>query len=489
MTHRILRVAIVLPALLLFCGGLIAADPDSETTSALEAGKAALTDRPTVAGEDPPGWRGLTPTNISDLREMERQVQAMLPRAESATVGLSVGAARGSGVIVTAKGHVMTAGHVSGRPGRNVIVYLADGTRVKGRSLGFYGRVDAGLVEITDEAPEGGWPFVPLAESGDLVNGEWCFSLGHLGGYDKDRGAVLRIGRVIRSRLSDIWTDCTLLGGDSGGPLFNMSGQVIGIHSRIARSTEANLHVPSDVYIKHWNALVRAKNVQIAPGFLGVATKSHEDGVRIERVVEDTAADEAGLKVGDIISQVDSRPVYGREHFARMMASRDAGDTVTFTVDRGERRLEIQAVLQARQRTLRGEVFRVYDPRVFAWLGVWLAALDDFQRAPATRLATHATARAGAAGIHASLLCELADADGIEDGLPALAARTSPDRARVLCERFDALATLRFVHRVRDRVHPDLPLRDALAAAPFVDIEASASIAEQRAALAEQCDA
>lgn len=168
-------------------------------------------------------------------------------------------------------------------------------------------------------------------------------------------------------------------------------------------------------------------------------------------------------------------------HGAPIVLSGRASERVPFGTGR--------AVLQARQRTLRGEVFRVYDPRVFAWLGVWLAALDDFQRAPATRLATHATARAGAAGIHASLLCELADADGIEDGLPALAARTSPDRARVLCERFDALATLRFVHRVRDRVHPDLPLRDALAAAPFVDIEASASIAEQRAALAEQCDA
>ncbi|MBI1373695.1 MAG: PDZ domain-containing protein [Phycisphaera sp.] len=304
--------------------------------------------KPTIAGDDTPGWHALTPDNVSDLKEMEHQVRSLLPAAQAATVGIDMGVGRGSGVIVTPDGLVMTAGHVSGEPNRACGIDLPDGTRVAGRTLGLYRRLDAGMVQILAEPPAGGWPCVPIAHSDRLVNGEWCFSLGHLGGFDKARGAVLRIGRVIRSRVTDVWTDCTLLGGDSGGPLFNMAGEVIGIHSRIAQSTEANLHIPSEVYIKHWDALAAGKTVDVPSGFMGVGTEGHPRGVRITQVVEGSPADKAGLKVGDVIASVDGHAIESREHFAWLVAARDAGDTVKLEIDKDGNRRTVSVTLDAR---------------------------------------------------------------------------------------------------------------------------------------------
>ena len=76
-----------------------------------------------------------------------------------AVVGIQVGHASGSGVIVSADGIVMTAGHVVGQPGRPVLFHLADGKTVKGMTLGMHAAADAGLMKITDA---GKWPFVPL---------------------------------------------------------------------------------------------------------------------------------------------------------------------------------------------------------------------------------------------------------------------------------------------------------------------------------------
>ncbi len=74
--------------------------------------------------------------------------------------------------------------------------------------------------------------------------GDWVFSLGHGGGLDEERGAMVRLGRVVSLKHEAIQTDCKLIRGDSGGPLFNMNGELIGINSRVGTKLEDNLHVP-----------------------------------------------------------------------------------------------------------------------------------------------------------------------------------------------------------------------------------------------------
>ena len=89
--------------------------------------------------------------------------------------------------------------------------------------------IDAGLMKITDP---GDFPSVEMGLSDLLKDGQWCLATGHPGGYQADRKPVLRLGRVLLSDNNTITTDCTLVGGDSGGPALDSQGRVIGVASR-----------------------------------------------------------------------------------------------------------------------------------------------------------------------------------------------------------------------------------------------------------------
>ena len=170
------------------------------------------------------------PRSVDDLRTIQQQVRRVLDRVMPATVGVQIGSSAGSGVIVSPDGLVLTAGHVSGKPNQNVVFLMSDGRRVRGRTLGLNHRIDSGMMKITDKGP---WPYVPLAESSNVSPGQWVVATGHPGGYSEDRSPPVRLGRILFANDDVLCTDCTLVGGDSGGPLFNMQAEVVGIHSRI----------------------------------------------------------------------------------------------------------------------------------------------------------------------------------------------------------------------------------------------------------------
>src|SRR5207237_1038368 len=79
------------------------------------------------------------------------------------------------------------------------------------------------------------------------------------GGYQEKRTPVLRLGRVLNASEKSVTTDCTLVGGDSGGPLFDLDGKVIGIHSRIGPSIAFNVHVPVSTYADTWERLAASE--------------------------------------------------------------------------------------------------------------------------------------------------------------------------------------------------------------------------------------
>jgi serine protease Do len=186
-------------------------------------------------------------------------VQKVIAKVLPATVGVRIGNSAGSGVIVSEDGLVMTAGHVVGKPGQDVTFFFHDGKTAKGKTLGMFVTADAGMMKITDA---GKYPFVELGTSADLKSGTWCVALGHPLGYQPGRPPVVRVGRVLRIREAVIQTDCTLVGGDSGGPLFDLQGRVIGIHSRIAGPTDVNLHVPVDIFRENWDRLLKGDSWQ-----------------------------------------------------------------------------------------------------------------------------------------------------------------------------------------------------------------------------------
>lgn len=280
------------------------------------------------------------PETVDDLLAIERRVRRLADDLSLATVNVRIGRAQGSGVIVSKDGYVLTAAHVSGAPGRDCTLILHDGRRVKGKTLGVNRSLDAGMVQITDN-PDGdsnsdadAWPFAEMGKSDEVKVGNWVVALGHPGGYRNKRPPVLRLGRVILKRDSMVQSDCTLVGGDSGGPLFDMDGRVIGIHSRIGASTAWNFHVPISAYTDGWDRLVKAEAwggrtlSQPSPAIIGVQGEDHARGCRITVLSEGLPAAKAGFRVGDVITKFNNKKITGFDSLAQNVRSKKPGDAV-----------------------------------------------------------------------------------------------------------------------------------------------------------------
>lgn len=207
-----------------------------------------------IFAAEPDALATQTPVDVAGLKALETQVKSVVAKALPTVVGIRIANAWGSGVIVSEDGIVMTAGHVVDKPGQPVTFFFADGKQAKGKALGDFVSVDAGLMKITDP---GKWPSAPMGQSASLKKGEWCIAIGHPLGYRPGRPPVVRVGRILSISEDVVRTDCPLVGGDSGGPLLDLAGNVIGINSRIAKAADVNLHVPVDIFRANWDRLLQ----------------------------------------------------------------------------------------------------------------------------------------------------------------------------------------------------------------------------------------
>ena len=284
------------------------------------------------------------PTSVEDLRLIQDHVRELSKKLIAVTVGIRVGAGQGSGVLISDDGYVLTAGHVSGAANRDVVLILPDGRLVKGKTLGANHGIDSGLIKITDKNPDGGvWNHANIGKSKTLTPGTWCVCTGHPGGYKLGRPPVVRLGRVLVSRSDVVVSDCTMVGGDSGGPLFNMDGDVIGINSRIGGPLTANIHVPVDTFPATWDRLVKAevwgkrgrKSSQARPNgpYLGIGGKS-KDECKITQVRPDSPAAKAGIKIGDVIKKFGGKEVKNFTELVKLIAKKKPKDKVAIELIR-----------------------------------------------------------------------------------------------------------------------------------------------------------
>lgn len=293
------------------------------------------------------------PQSIEDLRAIEDHVTALAAKLEPCVVGVRIGNAQGSGVIVSKDGFVLTAAHVSGKPGRKATLILPDGREVPAKTLGANRGIDAGMIRITTDEE---WPFAEMADFDNVEAGDWTVAIGHPGGYKKGRRPVVRLGRIIVKRNSVIQTDNALVGGDSGGPLFDTSGRVVGIHSRIGPSITWNFHVPISAYSDDWERLAEAEEwgggKAPSPTVLGVNGEDHEDGgALVTGTPEGFPAQRAGIQNGDVIVKVDEEEIKKFSDLSGYVGKLDPGDEIHVVVRRGTKTLEFDVVLADRNET------------------------------------------------------------------------------------------------------------------------------------------
>lgn len=297
---------------------------------------------------------GSDPASLAELKLLETQQSRVAKQIEAVTVNVQQGAAQGSGVIITENGYVLTAAHVAGGAGREATLIMSDGRRVRARTLGLNKYKDAGLMKIEPGQSEK-WPYATLAESGSMSVGQWAVAVGHPGGWNRERGSVIRVGRILKIKAdaksgtpNTIFTDCALIGGDSGGPLFTIKGELIGIHSRIGTKVEENMHVPIDVFDESWNRMVKSEVWGVLPGYapwLGVRGSSNNDRPVIEAVTRGGPAHKAGLEAGDLIVAFDGTRITTFAELKMGVEARMPGDTVLLNIQRDGESLRIPVVI------------------------------------------------------------------------------------------------------------------------------------------------
>lgn len=294
-----------------------------------------------------------------DLKAIQELLQKNLEQARAATVCIQLGKGSGSGVIISEDGLILSAAHVSAGVDKELTVIMEDGKKYKARSLGLHSETDAAMIKITEE---GKFPYVSI-EPGKTPNeastklGDWVFSLGHSGGFDKERGSGVRLGRLVRIAETTVQSDCTLIGGDSGGPLFDINGMLIGIHSRVGAATEMNMHVPMHVYHEHWDTMLEGEFIGQGPfakkpikggAFIGIAVEKVETGLKVTDVDEDSAAAKAGVKINDILTKADGKDITEKDELITIMKEKAEGDDLMLSLNRDGKTIDLKLKLGPR---------------------------------------------------------------------------------------------------------------------------------------------
>jgi len=270
---------------------------------------------------------------LEDLKALEKQIQNTVSNVMPAVVSVTDGQGFGSGVIVSRDGLVLTAGHVmASRFKGNYEVIFPDGRRVKAEPLGKNLNVDAGMVRIVEPGP---FPSVKIAQS-DPLEGDWVITLGHSGGYDLGRKPPVRTGRVLKRKGHQVISDAVLIGGDSGGPLFNIDGEVIGIHSSIGDSIAENRHVTISTFRDHWSRMASGAVWGALPDLakskrkpkrarIGVVVDRTAGNALVKEVHEGSPAHDAGIRIGDIITRFDNAPISSAKELIDLVKTRKPG--------------------------------------------------------------------------------------------------------------------------------------------------------------------
>ncbi|OFW06325.1 MAG: hypothetical protein A3I61_06320 [Acidobacteria bacterium RIFCSPLOWO2_02_FULL_68_18] len=376
MTRRFLAVTIVLTATVAFFVGLVVAGtmvPSPAASAATTApeparpveramapaapGAASFADiaerlNPTVVNIDAASRAAVQPRRRTLLPDgpdvFDRQPRDPEPRRGA-----------GTGFIIDASGFILTNHHVIDGADR-IVVRLADGRQLRAEAIGADPDTDIALVRIAENRP---FPFAPLGDSDALRVGEWVLAIGNPLAYEHTVtvGVVSFIGRKLFDSSLDryIQTDAAINFGNSGGPLINARGEVIGINAAISsRASNIGFAVP----INQARAILPQLRTRgrVLRGYIGVTLRDVDpdmqrslrlpssSGALVQDVTPGSPGARAGLRTYDLIVGVDGRQMSGNEALIQTIAAREPGSATTLQVVRDGRSLSVTLKLAER---------------------------------------------------------------------------------------------------------------------------------------------
>ncbi len=257
----------------------------------------------------------------------------------------------GSGILISKDGEILTNYHVV-RHADTIKVKLADQTEYEARLVGKDERTDLALIRIRRSG--GNLPYARLGSSNQLDVGDWVMAIGNPFGLEHTvtAGIVSAKGRVIGAGPYDnfIQTDASINPGNSGGPLINASGEVVGVNSAIfsqgGGNTGIGFAIPIDLAKKVADQL--RKHGRVVRGWLGIRaqdvtsqmasslglTRGAGEMALITEVTEGSPAAEAGIRAGDVVVELNGKPVPKSHDFPSIIADTPPGQKIALKINR-----------------------------------------------------------------------------------------------------------------------------------------------------------
>ena len=261
--------------------------------------------------------------------------------SQSAVVEIQAGNATGTGFVIDEEGHLVTNNHVVG-DSQTVSIRFADESEEQGRVIGTDPSTDIALVQVDltghDVTP------VKLGSSADVEVGDPVYAIGNPFGLERSltAGIVSAVDRDITApnhfTINDvIQTDAPVNPGNSGGPLLDASGNVIGVVSQIQSENGGNIGigyaVPSDTVRNVVGTLKSGSEVEHA--YLGVRLQETDNGVSLSAVLAGEPGQKAGLQTGDVLLEADGEKIESASDIQRAVDAHKPGDKLVLKVRRG----------------------------------------------------------------------------------------------------------------------------------------------------------
>lgn len=313
----------------------------------------------------PPVVQNLTVNASSELIDTVSRVEPAVVTVITGNSGSFGGGpqASGSGVIISQDGHVVTNNHVV-EGSSTVSVIYSDGTRVNAAVVGTDPLTDIAVLKVNGSVPA----YVPFGDSSALQLGEWVIAIGSpLGNYrgSVTVGVISGLNRKVSPQEGLIQTDAAINHGNSGGPLINLAGQIVGINTLVVRDSVGGapaeglgFSVPSNTVRSVAEQLIARGKIEypfigisyteVTPQVASEMGLSTNHGVMVTQITSNSPAAAAGLQTQDIVTAIDTNQIDEDNSLRSILFRYRVGDKVTLTVERGGQSIRLELTLVAR---------------------------------------------------------------------------------------------------------------------------------------------